>query len=141
MTAAMMTMRPSASSSSIYTRIRTGTHRLTSQLQKRTSTITTKLLPILLLVFFLIPTAFFLLPAARTMSSSSSNSDAVVSAFQKPRVVVKKVLAESQPEGQGATVRRSIGRCAAASFFYLPFPPTLCWIPIFPPPRADGCSR
>ncbi|XP_021308992.1 uncharacterized protein LOC110432576 [Sorghum bicolor] len=30
--------------------------------------------------------------------------------FEKPRAVVKKVLTESQPEGQSATVRRSIGR-------------------------------
>jgi hypothetical protein len=28
--------------------------------------------------------------------------------------VVKKVLAQSQPEGQGATVRRSIGRYAGS---------------------------
>ncbi|MCH1922809.1 hypothetical protein L9G15_25685, partial [Shewanella sp. A3A] len=48
------------------------------------------------------------------MSSSSSSSDAVAAAaaatFEKPRTVVKKLLAESQPEGDGATVRRSIGR-------------------------------
>ncbi|CAN6314487.1 unnamed protein product [Urochloa humidicola] len=43
----------------------------------------------------------------RTMSSSSSSASAP---FEKPRAVVKKLLAESQPEGQGATVRRSIGR-------------------------------
>lgn len=30
--------------------------------------------------------------------------------FAKPRVVVKKVLSKEQPEGDGATVRRSIGR-------------------------------
>jgi hypothetical protein len=46
------------------------------------------------------------------MSSSASDS---ASPFEKPRAVVKKVLAESQPEGQGATVRRSIGRYASDS--------------------------
>ena len=86
------------------------------------------LLLILLLVvvfffFFLIPTV--LLPPDRTMSSSSSSSssasDAAASTpFEKPRAVVKKLLAESQPEGQGATVRRSIGR-------YPPIPlPSFC---------------
>ncbi|XP_012704141.1 pirin-like protein isoform X2 [Setaria italica] len=51
-------------------------------------------------------------PTTRVMSSSSSASDAAAAAvpFEKPRAVVKKLLAESQPEGQGATVRRSIGR-------------------------------
>ncbi|EEC76516.1 hypothetical protein EE612_021629 [Oryza sativa] len=57
-------------------------------------------------------TSFLLIRA--TMSSSSSSSDAVAAAaaatFEKPRTVVKKLLAESQPEGDGATVRRSIGR-------------------------------
>ncbi|KAJ1292735.1 hypothetical protein BS78_01G012900 [Paspalum vaginatum] len=43
--------------------------------------------------------------ATRVMSSSSSAVP-----FENPRAVVKKLLAESQPEGQGATVRRSIGR-------------------------------
>ncbi|GJM97232.1 hypothetical protein PR202_ga14143 [Eleusine coracana subsp. coracana] len=100
------------SSSSIYTssalaRIRTSTHHLSSQLQKRTRT-SNKLLLFLLIVplvlVFLIAIVF-LLPA-RIMSSSSD----AVAAFEKPRMVVKKILAESQPEGQGATVRRSIGR-------------------------------
>ncbi|XP_025794534.1 pirin-like protein isoform X2 [Panicum hallii] len=53
------------------------------------------------------------LRTTRTMSSSSSSaSDAAAASapFEKPRAVVKKLLAESQPEGQGATVRRSIGR-------------------------------
>ncbi|PAN44047.1 hypothetical protein PAHAL_9G013000 [Panicum hallii] len=83
----------------------------------RTSTATQNKLLLLLIVllvcflFFLIPTV--LLPPARTMSSSSSSaSDAAAASapFEKPRAVVKKLLAESQPEGQGATVRRSIGR-------------------------------
>lgn len=34
--------------------------------------------------------------------------------FAKPRVVVKKVLSKEQPEGDGATVRRSIGRWVLA---------------------------
>ncbi|XP_066385663.1 pirin-like protein isoform X2 [Miscanthus floridulus] len=46
----------------------------------------------------------------RIMSSSASDSASPAAPFEKPRAVVKKVLAESQPEGQGATVRRSIGR-------------------------------
>ncbi|PWZ11545.1 Pirin-like protein [Zea mays] len=46
--------------------------------------------------------------ATRSRIVSSSASDAAP--FEKPRAVVKKVLAQSQPEGQGATVRRSIGR-------------------------------
>ncbi|CAL4937054.1 unnamed protein product [Urochloa decumbens] len=49
------------------------------------------------------------LRTTRTMSSSSSSA-AASAPFEKPRAVVKKLLAESQPEGQGATVRRSIGR-------------------------------
>ncbi|XP_040378810.1 pirin-like protein isoform X2 [Oryza brachyantha] len=49
--------------------------------------------------------------AAMSSSSSSSPSDAAAAvAFEKPRTVVKKLMAESQPEGDGATVRRSIGR-------------------------------
>jgi len=70
------------------------------------------LLVVVFLFFVLIPTVV-LLPPDRTMSSSSSSSasDAAASApFEKPRAVVKKLLAESQSEGQGATVRRSIGR-------------------------------
>ncbi|VAH96961.1 unnamed protein product [Triticum turgidum subsp. durum] len=44
------------------------------------------------------------------MSSSSSSAAAAASVpFQSPRKVVKKVLSLSQSEGQGATVRRSIG--------------------------------
>ncbi|KAH9620469.1 hypothetical protein KSS87_016579 [Heliosperma pusillum] len=40
-----------------------------------------------------------------SMSASQTNCE-----FNNPRLVVKKVLAESQREGDGATVRRSIGR-------------------------------
>ncbi|KAL8133842.1 pirin-like protein [Apium graveolens] len=42
-----------------------------------------------------------------TMSAASSNQ---ASAFQNPRIVVKKLLAKAQSEGDGAVVRRSIGR-------------------------------
>lgn len=81
----------------------------------RPTSTTTKPPILLLLCFFLffsfsfliIPTVLF--PPARVMSSSSSSSSSAVP-FEKPRAVVKKLLAESQPEGQGATVRRSIGR-------------------------------
>ena len=41
----------------------------------------------------------------RNMSTPLTNCE-----FENPRLVVKKVLAESQREGNGATVRRSIGR-------------------------------
>ncbi|XP_020188086.1 pirin-like protein isoform X2 [Aegilops tauschii subsp. strangulata] len=43
-------------------------------------------------------------------SSSSSSSSAASVPFERPRKVVKKVLSLSQSEGDGATVRRSIGR-------------------------------
>ena len=79
------------------------------------------LLVVVFLFFVLIPTVV-LLPPDRTMSSSSSSSasDAAASApFEKPRAVVKKLLAESQSEGQGATVRRSIGRYPRIPFSFL----------------------
>ncbi|WVZ61262.1 hypothetical protein U9M48_011165 [Paspalum notatum var. saurae] len=60
----------------------------------------------LLLFFSLTPAVLVFLPPARVMSSSSSSAVP----FENPRAVVKKLLAESQPEGEGATVRRSIGR-------------------------------
>ncbi|KAL6636525.1 hypothetical protein ACP70R_024097 [Stipagrostis hirtigluma subsp. patula] len=108
MTTAMM-MR--LFSSSIYT-TRLARARSSSLVppQKRTSTFASKKLLLLLIVplAFLITTVLLLPPARRTMSSSSS--DAAAAPFEKPRAVVKKLLAESQPEGQGATVRRSIGR-------------------------------
>ena len=72
------------------------------------------LLVILLFFFVLIPSSVLLPPARpRIMSSSASDSASSAAPFEKPRVVVNKVLAESQPEGQGATVRRSIGRYAS----------------------------
>lgn len=40
------------------------------------------------------------------MSSASDEA----SVFQNPRIVVKKILAGPQSEGDGAVVRRSIGR-------------------------------
>lgn len=40
----------------------------------------------------------------------SASSDHQVSGFNRPRLVVKKVLAKPQSEGDGAVVRRSIGR-------------------------------
>ncbi|RCV39967.1 hypothetical protein SETIT_9G013900v2 [Setaria italica] len=124
MTTTMMRLRQHLASSPIYTSAiaRIGNSRAPHRLlpvappQKHRPTSTTNkplLLILLLLCFFflfLIPTV--LLPPARVMSSSSSASDAAAAAvpFEKPRAVVKKLLAESQPEGQGATVRRSIGR-------------------------------
>ena len=45
--------------------------------------------------------------APRSMGSVTGRQSAT---FAKPRVVVKKVLSKEQPEGDGATVRRSIGR-------------------------------
>ncbi|CAL4928362.1 unnamed protein product [Urochloa decumbens] len=111
----MMRLRQHLASSPIYTsaiaRIRNKTHHhnhrqlpLTQKLRTSTQNKLLLLIPFLLVFFFLIPT--LLLPPARTMSSSSAAS----APFEKPRAVVKKLLAESQPEGQGATVRRSIGR-------------------------------
>ncbi|XP_062213999.1 pirin-like protein [Phragmites australis] len=119
MTTAMMRLRQYLSSP-IYTTTfdRIGNSSIRRRLsvpppQKRTSTKQKPLLLLLLIVpLLLIPTIFFLLPPI-TMSASSSASDATMSAaapFEKPRAVMKKLLAGSQPEGQGATVRRSIGR-------------------------------
>ncbi|CAN6280592.1 unnamed protein product [Urochloa humidicola] len=118
MTTTMMRLRQHLASSPIYSSAiaRIGNnHRLPiapPQKHRPTTSTNTKLPLLLILVllvflFFLIPTTTLLLPPARTMSSSSSSASAP---FEKPRAVVKKLLAESQPEGQGATVRRSIGR-------------------------------
>ncbi|RCV09881.1 hypothetical protein SETIT_2G065300v2 [Setaria italica] len=122
MTTTMMRLRQHLASSPIYTSAiaRIGNnraHRLLPvappQKHRPTSTTNKLLLLIVLLLFFffflrLVPTV--LLPPARVMSSSSSASDAAAAVpFEKPRAVVKKLLAESQSEGQGATVRRSIG--------------------------------
>ncbi|OAY70517.1 Pirin-like protein [Ananas comosus] len=46
----------------------------------------------------------------RFSRSSSRFSSVAMAAVEKPRVVARKLLAESQEEGHGATVRRSIGR-------------------------------
>ncbi|KAG1330852.1 pirin-like protein [Cocos nucifera] len=61
--------------------------------------------------------SFFLSNQKKSLIMSQSASTAVVGGgdaeiprFERPRFVVKRVLAESQKEGQGATVRRSIGR-------------------------------
>ncbi|KAK4752441.1 hypothetical protein SAY87_021239 [Trapa incisa] len=45
--------------------------------------------------------------SVRCSAMSGSDQD---SPFQRPRMVVKKVLAKQQRDGEGATVRRSIGR-------------------------------
>ncbi|CAM0878042.1 unnamed protein product [Alopecurus aequalis] len=45
-----------------------------------------------------------------TIMSSSTSSAPATAPFENPRAVVKKLLSEAQSEGQGATVRRSIGR-------------------------------
>jgi quercetin 2,3-dioxygenase len=124
MTTTMMRLRQHlglVSSPSIYTsaiarfgnntphRRRTSTSTTTHITQKQFLLLVILLLLLLLFsVVFLIPTVS--LPPARSRTMSSSASDAAP--FEKPRAVVKKVLAESQPEGQGATVRRSIGRYA-----------------------------
>ncbi|WOK97455.1 pirin-like protein [Canna indica] len=47
----------------------------------------------------------FFIPGSRT-----TMADHEAAGFESPRQVVKKVLAKSQEEGVGATVRRSIGR-------------------------------
>uniref|UniRef100_A0ACD5WG43 Uncharacterized protein n=1 Tax=Avena sativa TaxID=4498 RepID=A0ACD5WG43_AVESA len=62
---------------------------------------------VLLLLLILVVTSVLLFPAI--MSSSTSSSPATAP-FENPRAVVKKLLSEAQSEGQGATVRRSIGR-------------------------------
>lgn len=54
----------------------------------------------------------------KIMSASGQNS----AAFDNPRLVVKKVLSKPQSEGNGAVVRRSIGRyffLVGFSFFFL----------------------
>ncbi|XP_066385627.1 LOW QUALITY PROTEIN: pirin-like protein [Miscanthus floridulus] len=118
MTTTMMRLRQHlglASSPAIYTSAIARLGNNTAHHRRRTSTTSTtqKQLLFLLLVillalsFVLIPSSFLLPPARPRIMSSSASSAAP---FEKPRAVVKKVLAESQPEGQGATVRRSIGR-------------------------------
>ncbi|XP_044945931.1 pirin-like protein [Hordeum vulgare subsp. vulgare] len=104
----------SSSSSPIYTALarlakRNSSHRvhLASRNTSSSSRSSANNRPLLFLVLFLLilaVTAVFLFPPA-IMSSSSSSVP-----FESPRKVVKKVLSLSQSEGDGATVRRSIGR-------------------------------
>lgn len=47
---------------------------------------------------------------ARSSTMGSTESTSGESVFAKPRGLVKKLLSREQPEGDGATVRRSIGR-------------------------------
>ncbi|KAM0843052.1 hypothetical protein ACQ4PT_057961 [Festuca glaucescens] len=68
-----------------------------------------KTLLLLLLILVLVVTVVFLFPAIMSSSTSATSSPAAVP-FENPRAVVKKLLSEAQSEGQGATVRRSIGR-------------------------------
>lgn len=134
--AATTRLRPSSSSSSpIYTALarltkRNSSHRLLSS-SSRNTTSKAKSKPILLLlILFLLVVAVVvtvLLFPALAMSSSSASSAVAAGPLENPRAVVKKVLAESQPEGQGATVRRSIGRYDAnpttqiPTYLYLPW--------------------
>ncbi|KAG6501453.1 pirin-like protein [Zingiber officinale] len=59
---------------------------------------------ILISVFCLLP------PCLLFFHDLSSMADHGAPSFEKPRLVVKKVLAKSQEDGDGASVRRSIGR-------------------------------
>uniref|UniRef100_A0A453MHE6 Pirin-like protein n=1 Tax=Aegilops tauschii subsp. strangulata TaxID=200361 RepID=A0A453MHE6_AEGTS len=84
--------------------------RKTSSSSARSSAKTRPFLCLALFRILVVVTAVFLFPPAIMSSSSSSSSAAAASVpFQSPRKVVKKVLSLSQSEGQGATVRRSIG--------------------------------
>jgi hypothetical protein len=51
----------------------------------------------------------------RGMMESAESGNGTGEEFSKPRVVVKRLLSRAQPEGEGATVWRSIGRCV---FFF-----------------------
>lgn len=57
-----------------------------------------------------------------TMSGSDRDCQ-----FDNPRAVVKKVLAKQQREGEGATVRRSIGRFLFFYPFIFPSSAVLSW--------------
>ncbi|KAL9268839.1 Pirin-like protein [Drosera capensis] len=57
--------------------------------------------------------SIFKRPISVSMSKSTETTDSVV---RNPRIVVKKFLAEAQKEGDGATVRRSIGRPGLKNF-------------------------
>ncbi|KAM0928522.1 hypothetical protein ACQ4PT_002529 [Festuca glaucescens] len=82
-------------------------NRLLLQSRKTSRAKTTPLLILLILV--VVVTVVFLFPAIMSSSTSATSSPAAVP-FENPRPVVKKLLSEAQSEGQGATVRRSIGR-------------------------------
>jgi hypothetical protein len=111
----MLRHSASSSSSPIYTALA----RLTKLNSKRSNRVllasrktsraktTTPLILLLILVLALGVTVVFLFPA---IMSSSSTSATAAAPFENPRPVVKKLLSEAQSEGQGATVRRSIGR-------------------------------
>uniref|UniRef100_A0ACD5WHI8 Uncharacterized protein n=1 Tax=Avena sativa TaxID=4498 RepID=A0ACD5WHI8_AVESA len=115
-TTKMLRHSSSSSSSPIYTALarltKLNTNRLLSLAapsRKSSFRSRAQTTPLLLLLFLiLVATVVFLFRAA-TMSSSISSAPATAP-FENPRAVVKKLLSEAQSEGQGATVRRSIGR-------------------------------
>ena len=59
---------------------------------------------------------FSIIPTT-AISATMSTSDHSSPAFDRPRSVIKKVLAKLQHEGDGAVVRRGIGR--SLSFFFV----------------------
>ncbi|ONK58778.1 uncharacterized protein A4U43_C09F16550 [Asparagus officinalis] len=67
------------------------------------------------LLFLLLQHKFFVRISNRTNITMSGNSQKSP-CFEKPRSVVKKVLAKAQYEGDGAIVRRSIGRPELKNF-------------------------
>ncbi|XP_051177105.1 pirin-like protein [Lolium perenne] len=112
----MLRHSASSSSSPIYTALA----RLTKLNSKRSNRVllasrktsrakTTAPLLILLILVLAVVTVVFLFPAIMSSSTSATSSSAAAP-FENPRAVVKKLLSEAQSEGQGATVRRSIGR-------------------------------
>ncbi|KAH9536660.1 hypothetical protein CY35_16G011400 [Sphagnum magellanicum] len=52
----------------------------------------------------------------RGMMESAASGNGTGEEFSKPRVVVKRLLSRAQPEGEGATVWRSIGRPEVRNF-------------------------
>ncbi len=58
------------------------------------------------------------LTQVRGMMESAESGNGTGEEFSKPRVVVKRLLSRAQPEGEGATVWRSIGRCVFLLFFF-----------------------
>jgi hypothetical protein len=54
----------------------------------------------------------------RGMMESAESRNGTGEEFSKPRVVVKRLLSRAQPEGEGATVWRSIGRCVFLFLFF-----------------------